>query len=349
MAFLSAMVLLCVLGMQSTTTTIPFQANGQKLASSTVLRTTKPLFTDNDVHDMDHGPSMTLPTHFAYLTNNNNRTMAGLHASTPVLWSIPRTGSNTLAQILGECRGMVLAGAYHGQSSTTLGVVLEHNVKMINADLSTPQARSAVRAKGLQDIHANVVLLSSNLLESSQVFSDSFQAELWAWFRHPIERQISTYFTMKANDVSTTTTTTTTTMGRPQTMSLTEWVASPYHEPNFFLRSLLGTPSSRTMGWTELDLSLAKNVLRQKGHIALLEQKAESVRRFLARHGTVGSTTSGSLDCEERLLDYGWTTKSNHPKVGTQTDAYRLLLQANGLDMELYEYAKYLFQLQSEF
>ena len=111
------------------------------------------------------------------------------------------------------------------------------------------------------------------------------------------------------------------------------------------MSSLLGVPTN-PMGWTEIDLTIAKNLLRQKAMIGLLEQKTESLRRFLVLH-RVGA--SGARECQERMLDYAWPNNGHHDTVGKKSDAYQLLIQSNSLDMKLYEYAKFLFDLQSEF
>jgi hypothetical protein len=98
-------------------------------------------------------------------------------------------------------------------------------------------------------------------------------------------------------------------------------------------------------GGREMDLTIAKNLIRKKTRIGLLEQKAESIRRFLQSHN-VGA--SGARECQDRILDYAWSNKGHHDAVGKKTHAYQLLLQSNSLDMKLYDYATYLFDLQAE-
>lgn len=283
---------------------------------------------------VDHAPQMTLPSQFNYVVNRN-QTVTG--KSTPVLWFVPRSGGNTVAQILGECQGMVLAGAWQGGPRENLEVVFDQNVKQVTADLTTKEGRTKARDQGLRDVHPHIVLLSSNLFDTSDVFAGSFQAELWTWFRHPIERQISTYFFLRSLQP-----------GHPGydprilSMSLTNWAQSNLHVPNAMLASLLGIPSN-PMGWTEMDLMVAKNLLRTKARIGLLERKTESLQRFLAGQG---KSASGARECQERLLDYAWTTKIHHDPVGAKSDAFQLLVHSNSLDIRLYDYAKYLFELQ---
>lgn len=330
-SFLFCMTLLYTQGMRSVK---------QETASLSSLRgqtsvTTTTIVVGDSLSDVDHGPEVTLPVHFNYLSNNNQTLSIG--SPTPILWYTPRSGGNTVAQILGECRGFVMAGAWHGPPREKLEIVFENGVKQITADLTTPDGRYRARDQGLRDIvPTDVVLLSSNLQETSQVFSGSFQAELWAWFRHPIERQISTYFFLQSLPQDHPSFD-----PRIQVMSLSDWVRSDLHSPNALLGSLLGHPTSGD--WNELDLTIAKNLLRQKARIGLLERKTESVQRFLAGRA---SSASGSRECQERLLDYAWTTKGRYPSIGVKSEAYKLLVQSNRLDMILYEYAQNLFDEQ---
>jgi hypothetical protein len=284
----------------------------------------------------NHPPQVKLPIHFNYL-NNVNTTVYG---ATPVFWYLPRSGGNTVTEIFGKCRGMVIAGAWMGATpSSGLKVVHENGMKQVTADLTTTESRKKARDMGLKDVNSNILIMSSNVFETSDIFGGSFQADLWTWFRHPIERQISYYFYLRSIP-----------MGSPRynpsmaMLTLGEWVLTPMHTPNAMMTSLLGVPTN-PMGWTEMDLTVAKNLLRQKAKIGLLDQKTESVRRFLYGRAVVGA--SGARECQERLLDYAWSTKGKHDHVGKKSNAYQLLVQSNSLDMKLYEYALYLFEQQA--
>jgi len=300
------------------------------------------IMTEYSTHDdhgrtvPQHGPHVKLPVHFNYI-NNVNTTVFG---ATPVFWYLPRSGGNTVTEIFGKCRGMVIAGAWMGATDGGLKVVHENGIKQVTADLTTADSREKARDKGLRDVHPNILVLSPNVYETSDIFSGSYQAELWTWFRHPVERQISYYFYLKNIP-----------MGHPRynpsmaTLTLGEWVLTHLHTPNAMLTTLLGVPTN-PMGWTEMDLTVAKNLLRQKAKIGLLDQKTESVRRFSYGRAPVGA--SGARECQERLLDYAWTTKGRHDPVGKKSDGYQLLVQSNSLDMKLYDYAVYLFEQQAE-
>ena len=52
------------------------------------------------------------------------------------------------------------------------------------------------------------------------------------------------------------------------------------------------------------------------------------------------------MECETKLLEYGWVNNNRHPYVNEDSETYRLLVEKNSLDIELYEYAKFLFEEQ---
>lgn len=282
---------------------------------------------------VSHPPVVSIPLHFNYLSINN----ATLRA-TPVFVSLPRSGGGTIRDIMGKCRGMVMAGAWIG-SADSLQIVFENGMKQVTADLSTRDNRMRARDQGLKDADPHLFILTQNVVDTSDVFPGSFQAELWAWFRHPVERQISYYFWLKSLP-----------LGHPQHhpsmqfLSLSDWAQTPLHVPNAMIASLLGKPTLQ-MGWTEIDLYIAMNLLREKAKIGLLEQKTESLRRLLVFY-RVGA--SGARECQERMLDYAWPSMGHHAPIGKKSNSYQLIMQSNLLDMKLYEYASYLFDLQKE-
>lgn len=277
-----------------------------------------------------HAPAVEIPNHFNFLANNDEKVK-----KTPIFWHLPRSGGKTMCKVLGSCRGMVLAGSWTGTSEGNLTIVHENDMKQVTVDLETKQGRVKAKEEGLTKIDHHLVVLSKNILETSEIFGISVKGELWTWFRHPVERQISYYFFLQ-----------TLPEGHHlyipavRAQSLAEWTISPSHTPNAMLASLLGEPIDQ-IAWTEEDLDLAKNLLRRKAKIGLLDQKAESMRRFSFQRDS-----SSDRECEERLLHYGWNTKGSYPQVGKKTLAYKLLMQSNALDMKLFEYALYLFTEQ---
>lgn len=280
-----------------------------------------------------HAPEIPLPAVYNYLASANHSHPL---STVPVMAYLPRSGGNTIAQIMGQCEGMILGGVWMGGKADSLKVVHEQGVKQVTADFSTKTGRETARDQGLKEIH-NLVILSQNIVDSAQLFSGSFQAELWSWVRHPIERQISLYYYQLSLQP-----------GHPQydanvfLYGLGDWAQTALHTPNALMYTILGQPQS-PLGFSTADLIIAKNILRQKAKIGLLDQKAESIRRFLAGR-PVGA--AGAVECKEKLLDYAWKTKIHHVYVNPNSDDYKLLVQRNSWDMQLWDYIQYLFKIQ---
>jgi hypothetical protein len=298
-----------------------------------VARGTTTITLHDRFKNVPHAPDIVIPPVYDYLTATNHSNPL---ATVPVMAYLPRSGGNTIAQILGQCEGMILGGVWTGGNTDSLKVVHEQGVKQVNADFSTKAGRETARNQGLKEIH-NLLILTQNLVDSAQLFADPDQAELWIWARHPVERQISLYYYKQSLQP-----------GHPHydanvfLYSLSDWAQSALHTPNAMMYVILGQPQS-PLGFSTADLIIAKTVLRQKAKIGLLDQKAESIRRFL--HGRVVGA-AGGRECKEKLLDYAWKTKNYHPKVRPNSDEYEMLVQRNSWDMKLWEYLQYLYHVQ---
>ena len=94
-------------------------------------------------------------------------------------------------------------------------------------------------------------------------------------------------------------------------------------------------------------LEIAKEVLRKKCIIGMLEDKSESWDRLERFFGWKFPTVQQRA-CQERILHWGWSNSHSHPVLEEGSLAYNLLLKRNEFDMELYKYAKQLYYEQAE-
>lgn len=95
----------------------------------------------------------------------------------------------------------------------------------------------------------------------------------------------------------------------------------------------------------EEDLELAKHILKRKFLIGLLEEKAESFKRFQKYFGWKAPDES----CIEKKIEWTWPMKHRHSPVKNGSEAWNLIHAQNIYDMKLYEYAKELFVEQQSF
>lgn len=122
---------------------------------------------------------------------------------------------------------------------------------------------------------------------------------------------------------------------------------------------------------TPNDLDVAKEILRRKCIIGLLEEKGESMKRFdkffgwrvdvsrdslllfeedektaHAKHAARWSKNVKDEECSDKLLHWNWMNKNKHPTLDEGSVVYNLLESKNRYDMELYMYARQLFEEQ---
>ena len=96
------------------------------------------------------------------------------------------------------------------------------------------------------------------------------------------------------------------------------------------------------------DIEIAKEVLRRKCLVGLMDRMEESIVRF---HTYFGFGDEAALLCSQQTFASKGSSKSNshsHPKLDEQSETYEILRVKNELDIRLYEYAKELFEEQGK-
>lgn len=310
----------------------------------------------------------------------------------PFLWHIPRAGGATIAQIMGECMNLNIATSLSVSSinpslesflldqSDGLRMQRLDDVKYFNVNLDTQEGiERAVSFHLTQETEVDVVISPliweiANLLFSQPSSLRSIQSKLppkgrlFAIFRNPIEREIS-YFSHQqrkrqkevADDHSGTTAKNSNDLS---IYEISDWIKSPDFIDNYMVRSLIHNFDSSYQIKVK-DLLIAKEILRRKCLIGLMDDKNGTIERIKLylnpKHATklqTGFTSSGSDDdCQEKLLNWGWRNRNpqrqyvehgfdtqQHDDAGVvDKESYDLVLQLNQFDMVLYEYAKVLF------
>jgi hypothetical protein len=95
----------------------------------------------------------------------------------------------------------------------------------------------------------------------------------------------------------------------------------------------------------EGNLNVAKEIIRRKFLVGLLEDKTETLRRIEAYFGWK-LPSRVSMTCKNNMFYFEPQSKNPHPPVKEDSREYQLLLNRNRYDIELYEYAKFLFAEQ---
>jgi len=327
----------------------------------------------------------------------------------PFFWHIPRTGGTTILQAFGKCLGRTLASStlsipYSSQStpsfenifhdtSNLVKVLRYEDSKYVNVNLNATDGM--FRAKHMEileqkDEHGRTlvdIVASPSIYEMSKILFATPEhlsasnpkltpkGQLFSMFRHPVEREISYFYNLKnlhppiqmqsdEEDLSL--------------YELSDWIKSPFFVDNVMVRSIINNFSD-SYEVSVQDFLAAKEVLRRKCLIGLLEEKASSWKRMREYYGwdlhssSYGMQDSARYECEDKLLFWGWCNRNPHrPYVGYDSFdymndddgkdksstsnikgrvdkvSYEHLKILNRWDMLLYEYAKYLFQKQGE-
>mmetsp|Transcript_17997 Transcript_17997/g.51543 ORF Transcript_17997/g.51543 Transcript_17997/m.51543 type:complete len:207 (-) Transcript_17997:54-674(-) len=180
------------------------------------------------------------------------------------------------------------------------------------------------------------------------IFSQDFQARLFTLFRHPIDRAVSQFYYLQDATWERT--------YSPETKgwSVQQYAESHYADDNWVVRQLVNKPDWNMELYKE-DLQLAKDILQEKFVIGLITEMEESKDRFDKYFG-FGFEEEDADDCVAQVLglpsakndEETQTTNSHpHPKVLPDTPEWEALLKINRLDLELYDYAVALFEVQA--
>jgi hypothetical protein len=286
-----------------------------------------------------------LPSQFQALANvDSGPFQKGIDV--PFYWHVPRSGGGTVNDILGSCLHLTLAadaGGSEGQSGVEMLKVLHfsHEVNYVNVDTST--VKGIQRAQDLNLVPSGLadVVISPLLHDATTLFTPTRKGRLFTIFRHPVERASSLFYFIQDTQWK-----------QPSSrneqfasMSIEEFYEGGFAENNWMTRFLTNELTKGEL--TEEDLNIAKEVLRQKCLIGLLEQKGETFDRFQKYFGW-RPKNGAEEECLAKKLDWAWPMKHRHPPVDKNSDAYRLIRAQNIFDLQLYDYATELFTQQGQ-
>mmetsp|Transcript_21554 Transcript_21554/g.49746 ORF Transcript_21554/g.49746 Transcript_21554/m.49746 type:complete len:187 (-) Transcript_21554:228-788(-) len=178
------------------------------------------------------------------------------------------------------------------------------------------------------------VVLTPHVRDATKLFDGNHKGRLFALFRDPIQRVVSLYYFLRMPDQETS-------IGlNIKDMSLEDFAADV--SENWMVRSLTNTMSGPL---DDRHLNVAKEILRRKFLIGLLEQKTESLRRIQAYFGW-NLPSRVSQTCKNNMYYFEPQSRNDHDPVKEGSKEYEILASRNKFDIALYEYAKGLFEEQ---
>jgi len=311
----------------------------------------------------DVGTSL-LPAEIQANLANINDPIQDKDHETPFFWHIPKSGGTTLQRMY-FCMGFTLANEVGGNPKfdsdrSKIDVISpwsDNPGQVINVDVTSQEGIMEAKNRGFltQTPHPHLDLVSSQEFKfaTTTLFSPEHKGRMFALFRHPIDRAVSKfYYLQKATWESTYN-------EKWKKMTLETWAQRDRGENNWMVRMLVGK-SNRDVLTTE-DLELAKEIVRTKFVVGLMDSFDESVHRFNVFLGVdesdarnqqcIGQFTSSEGDLHASANRKVIATKNqwnsySHPDVEFGSPAWVSLSKIHFFDILLYRYVREVFDEQ---
>lgn len=290
-------------------------------------------------------------------------------AETALFWHIPKSGGTT-AKRLYQCMGQTLAHRVGGDpryghdEESEIAVFEPHkgkDWKVVNVDTTIRPGIIRAKRLGLVQSHtSDLIFTMEPQFAGQELYDEENKGRFMALFRHPVDRALSMFFYLQSATWERT--------YRPEwaNMTVLEWAKLPNAEEDYMVHKLVGKRFGDTID--EMDLIVAKELVRQRFIVGLMGEMNESIRRFNIVLG-VDTENERSQQCMEEfgLVDAPppaedgerklegvkthATDKKNsnkHPKFEEGSPEYEIVAGRNKLDMLLYKYIESLFESQKE-
>ncbi len=210
----------------------------------------------------------------------------------------------------------------------------------MNVDTTHLPGLEKAKRLGLVQSGLADVIVVRHLFEAETLFNPQQRGRVFAFFRHPVERATSMFNYIKLASWEPTYNT------AIATMTLEEYVNSRYMEQDWLTRYLSNTMEG-PLG--EEHFELAKNTVRRKVMVGLLEKKKESMERF---EKFFGWKYKARPKVQEKCrADYllGGANGNNNAKEQPQqgSHVYEMILHMNKFDIRLYSFIEELFNDQA--
>jgi len=182
------------------------------------------------------------------------------------------------------------------------------------------------------------LMVSPLLSEISSVFKETNKARMFALFRHPVDRGVSTYYNLLSEKAS---------RGMLKGSTLEEYsLRSDMVENNYMTRMLCNKTNTEEL--TSSDELTARLILKHKCLIGLLSQKSKGFERFEKYFGWKVRGERMQV-CHDRFMVWDWSRKKKHLLFRPNSPIWKNFEKHNMYDIRLYHYAEDLFYEQGAY
>lgn len=251
----------------------------------------------------------------------------------PLFWEVSGGSASIILRNVMSCLGVVVASGAGGEGADTLQVVDIEGFRYVNVNTYTVAGLQRAKDLGLASADLAGVIFTPLFHPALQMFDASnHKVRPFTILRHPIERSISTFLTLQANDDPAV-----------AGMSLEDYAASPLLESNWMTRTLSGQMNAEV---NLQHLDIAQTILTDNFIVGLHDDRYGSVARFENYFGW--EYDEPQTGCRNQMFQ----EEMNRPDMAKQifTDggaAIELMWEKNELDIQLYDFADALYKDQA--
>ena len=238
-------------------------------------------------------------------------------------WHIPRSGGSTMKNILNYCYDLRRAEKLDDEASMEY---VRNNV--LNMDTTSPKGLAVSFKNDIVNSNMIDVIVSNYFLSGSALFNDKHHGKAFTILRHPVELSASLFFQRRKY------------IEAWKSMTFHDYVKSDAYLDSWMTRQLTGT-----MPWvslTEAHLEQAKNVMKTKIFVGVLNEMPESLRQMRAHFGW----EEKEQDCEKRMLQDPASVNDHPAPPARGSPPWKAVIEKEKWDMALYYYGLELFAEQ---
>eukprot|EP00549_Striatella_unipunctata_P008619 CAMPEP_0118723754 /NCGR_PEP_ID=MMETSP0800-20121206/32178_1 /TAXON_ID=210618 ORGANISM="Striatella unipunctata, Strain CCMP2910" /NCGR_SAMPLE_ID=MMETSP0800 /ASSEMBLY_ACC=CAM_ASM_000638 /LENGTH=243 /DNA_ID=CAMNT_0006632213 /DNA_START=79 /DNA_END=808 /DNA_ORIENTATION=- len=211
---------------------------------------------------------------------------------------------------------------------------------VVNVDASSPDGIERAAHLGLADQNIpRLVIDTSRVYEALQLLTEQHKGRLFVLLRDPVERAISKFYYTKIATWERN--------YKPEVeqMTMLEYADTVYCYNNWVTRRLVNK-MSYAEELTEQDLFNAKVILEKKALVLFTDSMLESAGRLAAYFGWAELLNADNWNCIHKFAIEQPINTNPHPLPAKDSPEYKAIEQRNLYDVELYAFAKKLYQLQ---